>query len=410
MAQVAHPEQSVPSALFKRHSGVLICEATVCATISLSILRRASRALTRAVSHFFCRLSHQTQSTHTTMASDTVSEIWSVIRPAVLPSSPVRTQLGEGPLWSVADQCLYWLDIEQHRLHRHTPAEKEGSPERDIFISTEQLGMIGCLALTNRPQQILLASQKGLALFDWSTLRSCILAPFPAGVDAVAFRFNDGEVTPTGTLLVGTMQLDEESGKDKGVMVEYRWEEAAADGSAGGRIVCEQIFDKATCPNGQAWSADGKTLYYIDTPTRRVDAFDYDPSAASPSARLSNRRPVCQIDPTHHHPDGMTMDAAGQLWIAHWEGSRVTVWDPATGEFHRSISLPASKITSACFGGPDLEDLYVTSASRDCDLQADPHAGDLFVLRKVGAKGKEAVKFQGDLKVDEAKAVQHKRG
>lgn len=347
------------------------------------------------------------------------SPCWTVLRPAILPSSPVRTQLGEGPVWSAADSCLYWLDIEQYRLHRHTPTAKEG--ERAVFVETRELGMVGCIALTEKPQQVLLAAQKGLALFDWTTLKSYLLAPFPtaaaaSGADAegataaasLPFRFNDGEVTPAGTLLVGTMCMDETNWHEKAIVVEYRWES--------GRVVCEEAFAQATCPNGQAWTDDGKTVYFVDTPTMRVDAFDYDPTGSRAAERLTNRRTVITMDdaPSQGYPDGMTIDASsGHLWIAHWEGARVTVWDPATGGLLRTLAMPTGKITSPCFGGAQMDDLFVTSASRGAKIE-DTHAGDLFLLKKVGAKGKEAHKFKAEFDLDQleaaAPAIQHRMG
>ncbi len=144
--------------------------------------------------------------------------------------------------------------------------------------------------------------------------------------------------------------------------------------TAGSRSLLEGV----TISNGLAWDADGTTFYYIDTPTHRIDAFSFDQGTGG----LSNRRVVAEI--TDSSPDGMAIDAEGCLWVACWGGERVDRIDPADGRRLATVPVPTSHVSSVAFGGPSLEDLYITTAREDlsaAQLGAENHAGDLFVAR-----------------------------
>jgi sugar lactone lactonase YvrE len=140
--------------------------------------------------------------------------------------------------------------------------------------------------------------------------------------------------------------------------------------------------------NGLAWSPDHRTLYYIDSPTRQVRAFDFDPATGS----LSNGRVAFSIPAEEGFPDGMTIDREGMLWIGHWDGWQVARWDPASGEKLLGLKLPAARITSCTFGGEQLDDLFVTSAREGLspkELEAQPLAGAVFVFKNCGYRGWE---------------------
>jgi sugar lactone lactonase YvrE len=145
--------------------------------------------------------------------------------------------------------------------------------------------------------------------------------------------------------------------------------------------------------NGIAWSLDRRTLYYIDTPLLRVDAFDYDDATGA----IANRRTVITVPPGIGRPDGSTLDAEGMLWVARWEGWGVTRWNPRTGELLQSIRLPVARVTSCAFGGPGLDTLYVTTARNGLtpeQLAAQPFAGGLFQM-KPGVCGLRAPAYAG---------------
>jgi sugar lactone lactonase YvrE len=129
--------------------------------------------------------------------------------------------------------------------------------------------------------------------------------------------------------------------------------------------------------NGLAWSPDFKTLYYIDTPTREIAAYDYDPD----SGKIANPRVVVSVPKEHGWPDGMTSDMDGRLWVAMWGGAAITVWDAEKGQLLEKITFPAKNVTSCAFGGPQQDTLYVTSARiglDEADLTAFPASGGLF--------------------------------
>jgi len=137
--------------------------------------------------------------------------------------------------------------------------------------------------------------------------------------------------------------------------------------------------------NGLAWSLDYKTMYYIDSTLQRVDAFDYDVETGN----IANRRTVIENPKDFGIPDGMTIDSEGKLWVALWEGSAITRWDPTNGKLLLKIALPAKRITSASFGGEDLSELYVTSAAK-----GEPYPnGALFRITNLGVKGVSEPQF-----------------
>ena len=197
-------------------------------------------------------------------------------------------------------------------------------------------------------------------------------------------RFNDGRCDPAGRFWAGTMALSEEEGAGNVYMMDQ-------DGH-----VSTKIKD-VTISNGLAWSADKKTLYYIDTPTHEIVAFDFDLT----SGKISNKRAVIKIAKEEGSPDGMTIDSEDMLWIAHWGGWQVTRWDPRTGRQLNRIALPVSKVTSCTFGGDTLEDLYITTASVDLteqEMKEQPLAGALFVVHNSGVKGRPSIEYRGNYK------------
>jgi sugar lactone lactonase YvrE len=136
-------------------------------------------------------------------------------------------------------------------------------------------------------------------------------------------------------------------------------------------------------------------MYYIDTVKLGVDRFDFDLE----SGKLSNKTKLITIDPSDGYPDGMTIDAEGMLWVAHWGGWQITRWDPSNGKKIGSIRMPASQITSICFGGTDFKQMYVTSARRGLSAEQlikEPLAGSTFVIEGSGFVGNALYLFKVD--------------
>jgi len=278
--------------------------------------------------------------------------------------------LGEGAAWSVERQRLYWVDIFGRMVHVYNPVD--GS---DRAIPVGQA--IGTLA----PRQkggLVLALKAGIYFMDETS----------GGLEQVCApeshlpnnRFNDGKCDPAGRFWAGTMSDKSESGA--GAL--YRLD---AD------LSVHKMVDHITTSNGMIWSLDARTMYYIDTPTRTVWAFDYDNATGA----LSRRRAAITIPKEEGGPDGMTIDAEGMLWVAMWEGWQVNRYNPLTGQKLASIPVPVARVTSMAFSGPDLDTLYITTAQMkdpDAERERQPHAGGLFKI-KPGVRGVPGFSFAG---------------
>ena len=157
-----------------------------------------------------------------------------------------------------------------------------------------------------------------------------------------------------------------------------------------GRV--HSILPDVTISNGIDWSADAQTMYYVDSPTRRIDMFDFDLA----SGAISNRRMLVRIPKEHGIPDGLTVDVDGCVWVALWRGSAVHRYTPY-GLLDAVVRVPTSCPTSCAFGGPDFRDLYITTAAMDLadhERAEQPLAGGLFVCRP-GVAGRAPHRFKG---------------
>jgi sugar lactone lactonase YvrE len=279
----------------------------------------------------------------------------------------VQAELGEGPVWDERSQELYFVDIKGHRVHAFAPAS-------GAHRSFPTFGPVGAVVLRD-DGGLVLAAQDG---FFFAHSDGTGLERFGEfRIDSETVRFNDGKVGPGGHFLAGTMDHHEELTVGSLYILK-------AD--AGVSV----LLDPVSISNGLAWDADGTTVYYIDTPTHRIDAFNFDQG----TGEISNRRVVAEI--TDASPDGMAIDAEGYLWVACWDGSRVDRIDPADGRRVATVRVPTSHVSSVAFGGPSLEDLYITTARHNlsaAQLAAEPHAGDLFVAR-VGVAGVAPERFK----------------
>jgi sugar lactone lactonase YvrE len=208
---------------------------------------------------------------------------------------------------------------------------------------------------------LLLALQSGLAFFDQQTGH---LTPLPI-IDAnPRTRFNDGKCDPQGRFWFGSMDIEEKENLGKLYSMDH-------DGRV--KLWVENIG----VSNGMTWSPDNRTMYYIDSPTRRIDMFDFD----SVNGSISNRRELVTFEEGEGFPDGMTSDTEGYLWVAHWAGGCVSKRCPSTGKQITSISTQAYQTSACCFGGSELRDLYITSAKVNLtgDQEAAyPQSGHLF--------------------------------
>ena len=271
-----------------------------------------------------------------------------------------EAELGEGPTWDAAAGRLLWIDILGSRLHTYDPA----TGRRTVRRTEQHIGAVkpragGGLVLNLRDGIGLLDPDGG---FRWLHHE-----PVPGR------RANDAAVAPDGALWAGTMRYDEAPGGGTLSRV-------TGDGSV------DVVLDDVAVSNGTGWSPDGRLMYYIDSPTRRVDVFDH------ADGRISGRRTLAEIEEGAGFPDGLTVDAEGCVWVALWQGSAVRRYTP-DGELDRVIELPVPLVTACAFGGADLSDLYITTAR--VGLTEPPAlAGSLFVVPGAG-KGLAHPPFAG---------------
>ncbi|MFG2677609.1 SMP-30/gluconolactonase/LRE family protein [Streptomyces sp. NPDC048392] len=274
--------------------------------------------------------------------------------------------LGEGPAWDPATDRLLWIDVLNSRVHTYDPA----TGRRTLRRTDQHVGAV-------RPRAgggLVLNLRDGVGLLDPDdTFRWLHREPVPGR------RANDAAVAPDGSLWAGTMRYDEAAGGGTLSRV-------TGDGTA------EVLLDDVTVSNGTGWSPDGRLMYYVDTPTRRIDVFDvrdvrdvHDDARGAGAAgggRITGRRPLAVIEDGAGFPDGLCVDADGCVWVALWDGAAVRRYTPS-GELDRVITLPVPRVTACAFGGPDLTDLYITTAR--VGLRAPhPLAGSLLVVPGAG--------------------------
>lgn len=172
-------------------------------------------------------------------------------------------------------------------------------------------------------------------------------------------RMNEGACDPDGRFYCGSMAY----GATTGAGTLWRLD---TDGTTSVAI------ENVTISNGLIWTPDGGTAYYIDTPTKRVDAFDYDTDRG-----LTNRRPVVTIQAERGGPDGMTLDTEGYLWVAIWGGNAVHRYAP-DGRLDGVVDLPVSRVSACTFGGPNLDELFITTSRQGLVDDSEPAAGAIF--------------------------------
>lgn len=264
-----------------------------------------------------------------------------------------RAQLGECPVWCDRTGNLYWTDINGETLHRWNSADATifewRMPER-----------LGSFALCQEPGGLLLGLASGIALFDTRSGRFGPLIPVEA--DQPMTRINDGRCDKEGRFIFGMFNAAE-----RPIGYFYR---VSAD------LSIEKLpLPPAAVGNSIGFSPDGRTMYFADSPTRTIFSVDYEANGM-----LGEPRVFVQLSDEEGYPDGSVVDAQGGLWNAHWEGGCVVRYDPSGAQTHR-IGLPASLVTCPAFGGPSLNEMYVTTARgslSEAELHKQSLAGAVF--------------------------------
>jgi sugar lactone lactonase YvrE len=262
--------------------------------------------------------------------------------------------LGEGPVWDTERNGLWWVDIKKKKVYF---LSNDSDTPQTINLSQ----MVGTVVPTT-DNRLLVALENTLEVVSPENGQAEIIYPIEPNLPQN--RSNDGKCDAKGRLWLGTMSVNEE--KFKGNLYSY-------DPQNGLRLQREQC----SISNGLCWNADNTVMYYIDTPDHNIKAFDFDLE----NGTISNERVVVEIENPDWMPDGMTIDSAGNLWVAMWGGASVQCFDPITGKTLDSVSVPALQTTCCTFGGENMSTLYITSARtgmNEQQLQEYPLSGSVF--------------------------------
>lgn len=260
--------------------------------------------------------------------------------------------LGENPLWDVNHQHYLWEDIEDGAVYE---SEKQGTFER-IYKGL----LVGGFTLQSDGSLLLFREADIIRLEQDGTER-----PLTSFFDEGSTRFNDVQADPRGRVYAGTIGKDKENG---GV---FRYD---LDGSS------KLMFRGTGCSNGMGFTTDQKTFYWTCSTRKKIFAFDYDID----SGDLTNERLFYTCDDEEGTPDGMCVDAENFIWTTRWGGSRVRKISPE-GKVVEDISVPTNAVSSCCFGGKNLTDLFITTYG---GKKPDQDAGDVYILKDAG-KGQE---------------------
>jgi sugar lactone lactonase YvrE len=251
--------------------------------------------------------------------------------------SDKKAILGECPVWDSKNGLLYWIDIIGKNIFKI-------NLKNNIFSSMTLDMFVGCVALTQN-SKLLVATEKGLFLLNEESLSIELLSN--PEENKAKIRFNDGKCDAQGRLWIGTTSYDE----SEKVGLLYCFEK---------KLEIRKVLSGIIISNGITWSTDQKTMYYIDSPTRIVKAFDYNMK----TGMISDERVAIVFPENEGYPDGMTTDSEDKLWIAHWGAYKVGRWDPLTGKMIDKVDVPVKRVSSVTFGGDNLDELYITTAVR----------------------------------------------
>ncbi|XP_060069043.1 regucalcin-like [Ylistrum balloti] len=299
------------------------------------------------------------------------------VTPVVKPPSGVTVFL-EGPYWEVSTQSLLYVDMTGKTVHRWNAATNTDEViNLDIDEKTRP-----SLIVPRQSGGYIVTHGRTVSHLDWSSRNLTALANIDGVESDVKVLFNDGKCDSKGRLWAGTFPADVKDisnlPPNQGFLV------SIAEANV------QKQADKITLSNGMAWSADEKTLYFVDSIPREILAFDFDVN----TGQLSNRRVAVAFPPdskeTLGMPDGLTIDTDGNLWVACILVGKVACFDPQSGKLLRTIQFPVKGTTSCCFGGENMDELYVTSGNSavindKADGEVPP--GSVFRVTGLGVKG-----------------------
>ncbi|EAS47254.1 hypothetical protein GB2207_11573 [marine gamma proteobacterium HTCC2207] len=280
----------------------------------------------------------------------------SVVSAALIESLKVKNTLGEGIIWDAASACVWWTDIDGSKLYRYQSEDKQ----LDHWTTPERLGSF---ALVSDSEFLICGFASGFAYFNPHSGELQWLEKIEQNNPGT--RLNDGRADRQGRFWAGSMV---ESG-DRGAGALYCFDQ---------QLQVASKVSGLTISNGLCWSPDSTVMYHADTPSRRINAYDFDAATGA----IANQRCLVRTE-KGCFPDGSSVDAEGYIWNAQWGASQVVRYSPE-GEVDFVLPLPVSQPTCVAFGGPRLDRLFVTSATQGFDeqtLSAEPEAGNVLVFQ-----------------------------
>jgi sugar lactone lactonase YvrE len=281
----------------------------------------------------------------------------------------VHCMVGEGPVWDVAEQALYFIDIVGKAVHRYDPASERTQ-------SWEVGQMIGSMALREQGGAIV-ALKDGICTLDLGSGAVEMLAEAPHHHPRA--QMNDGKVDRRGRFVVGSGDSDIHDCRPYGSL--YRLDADHA---------LHELDRDIAISNGPCWSPDNATFYFSDSLPHHIYAYDYDIATGA----VANRRLFADTRALGGIPDGATVDSDGLMWIAICEGAKIVAYRP-NGAIERIVDMPVKMPASLMFGGPDLDELYVTTIDPRLLGREPDGGGDMFVVRGLGARGIAEPRYAG---------------
>ena len=280
----------------------------------------------------------------------------SAVSATLIESLKVKNTLGEGIIWDATSACIWWTDIDGSKLYRYQSEDKQ----LDHWTTPERLGSF---ALVSDSEFLICGFASGFAYFNPHSGELQWLEKIEQNNPGT--RLNDGRADRQGRFWAGSM-------------VESGDQNAGALYCLDQQLQVTRKVSGLTISNGLCWSPDSTVMYHTDTPSRRIHAYDFDPATGA----IANQRCLVRTE-KGCFPDGSTVDVEGYIWNAQWGASQVVRYNPS-GEVDFILSLPVSQPTCVAFGGPQLDRLFITSATQGLDEQAllaEPEAGNVLVFQ-----------------------------
>ena len=274
----------------------------------------------------------------------------------------IDAKLGEGAYWNHHTQKLWWVDIEGKTFNILDPDKGDNS----VHVLPSRIGTV----VPSSTGSAILGTEEGIVEFVPSNRVYKIISDVESNIEET--RLNDGKCDPSGRFWVGSMHLEQKEGRAKLFNINTEGE-------------LQIKIDSVTISNGIVWTSDKSIMYYIDTPTSQIKAYDYNDG----TGEISNGRVAVEIEASLGFPDGMAIDENNMLWVGMWNGNAVIQCNPKTGKVIQKIAVPAHNVTSCAFGGDNLDILYITTARIDMtedELVKYPNSGSLFKVIP-GVKG-----------------------